>query len=57
MIYRFSLKTPQRVIIPQRSASEPKAAGPVRSTRAILERHLADIHIMLDMSLCTIQKF
>ena len=36
MIYRFSLKTPQRVIIQQRSASEPKAAGPVRSTRAIL---------------------
>ena len=25
MIYRFSLRTPQRVIIPQRSASEPKA--------------------------------
>ena len=38
----FSLKTPQSVIITQRSASEPKAAGPVRSTRAILERHLAD---------------
>ena len=47
MIYRFSLKTPQRVIIPQRSASEPKAAGPVRSTRAILVRHLADK--MLDL--------
>ena len=33
------LKTPQRVIITQRSAIEPK---PVRSTRVILERHLAD---------------
>ena len=42
MFYKFSLKTPQRVLITQRSASEPKAAGPVRSTRAILKRHLAD---------------
>ena len=43
----FLFKTPQRVIITQRSASEPKAAGAVRSTRAILERHLADK--MLDL--------
>ena len=47
MFYKFSLKTPQRVIITQRSASEPKAASLVRSTRAILERHLADK--MLDL--------
>ena len=33
--------------ITQRSATEPKAAGPVRSTRVILERHLADK--MLDL--------
>ena len=60
MFFNFSLKTPQCVIISQRSASKPKAAGPVRSTRAILERHLADkmldlpksfyVHIRLDMS-------
>ena len=30
MFYKFSLKTPQRVIITQRSASESNA-GPVRS--------------------------
>ena len=60
MFYNFSLKTPQRVIVTQRSATEPKAAGPVISTGAILERHLADkmldlpnfldVHIRLDMS-------
>ena len=60
MLYKFSLKTPQCVIITQRSASEPKAAGLVRLMRAILERHLADkmldlpnffdVHIRLDMS-------
>ena len=42
MFYKFSLKTPQRVLITQRSGSEPKVAGLVRSTRAILKRHLAD---------------
>ena len=47
MFYKFSLKTPQLVIITQHSASEPKAAGPVRSMKAILERHLADK--MLDL--------
>ena len=49
MFYRFSLETPQRVLIRQRSASEPKAAGQVRSTRAILKRHLA--HKMLDLTI------
>ena len=47
MFYKFPLKTPQRVLITQRSASEIKAAGPVRSTRAFLKRHLADK--MLDL--------
>ena len=60
MFYKCSLKTPQRVIRTKRFASEIKAAGPVRSTRAILERHLADkmldlpnffdFHIRLNMS-------
>ena len=47
MFYKFSLKTPQRVLITQCSASEPKVACPVGSTRAILKRHLADK--MLDL--------
>ena len=47
MFYKFSLKHPQCVLITQRSASESKAAGPVRSTRAILKRHLDDK--MLDL--------
>ena len=34
IFYKFSLKTPQHVIITQRSASESNAVGPVRLTIA-----------------------
>ena len=47
MFYKIHLKTSQRVIITQRSASGSKAAGPVGTTRAILKRHVADK--MLDL--------
>ena len=56
IFYEFSLKTPQHVIITQRSASESNAAGPVRSTIAnktvILERHLVDKMLKLPNLRC-----